>query len=141
MKIHCNKCQLAITNSLYPKKKFNRKVTVEMAYPYTEEGLKIEEEGIESKDVKCSVPTGAFVKTVFRGWDDELLESVVCIDRESLLIPYPVYKSGMGCCDVDGVDVHCTCGELLGEMRYDCWQTYNCVSLDINKVELRNVSE
>lgn len=28
----------------------------------------------------------------------------------------------VGCCDICHGDLHCTCGELLGEINVDCWQ-------------------
>lgn len=126
MRIHCKQCQQVITGSLYLKSKHDRRV---------EDWLSAGES--VHYDLKLTVPKGAVVKMrKSHYYGDEF--PVVCVDRESLLIPYPKYESGMGCCDVDGEEVHCTCGALLGIMRYDCWQTGNYVNLNGNSVELRN---
>ena len=127
MRVHCKQCQQAITGSLYLKSKHDRSVTDW----FSDAGESVH------YDLKLTVPKGAVVKMrKSHYYGDDF--PVVCVDRGSLLIPYPKYESGMGCCDVDGEEVHCTCGALLGIMRYDCWQTGNYVNLNGNAVELRN---
>lgn len=126
MKIHCKQCQQAVTDSLYLKRKHDRKRT---SWNSTDE--------VEYYETKLTVPKGAVVKLRKSPYYEQDYP-IVCVDRESLLIPYPVYQPGMGCCDIDWADIRCTCGALLGVMRYDCWQTGNYVSLNGNAVELRN---
>lgn len=44
------------------------------------------------------------------------------VSKKDLLIEYPVMESGYGCCDWDGHELNCSCGNLLGYMYFDCWQ-------------------
>lgn len=32
------------------------------------------------------------------------------------------YKQGYGCCDHDGTELLCECGQKLGHQYFDCWQ-------------------
>jgi hypothetical protein len=122
MRIHCNSCQQPITDSLYLRSKLVGTRHTE----YEPDGTPL------YSYVKYTMPKGAFTR-LRNG------KPVIVLDRKSLTIPYPEYRSGWGCCDLDWVEVRCTCGEVLGYMQYDCWQTMNCVILDVHKVEARNL--
>ena len=132
MKLHCKNCNKQLTNSLFLTK-WSRSIKVDT---YTNEDGEVK----EIKEVQRFVPKGGFVKTrrtqYACDFTGKRLRTILdytsyAIHRDDLLIPIGIWAPGMGCCDIDGLDVECVCGQLLGEMSYDCWQSYHCV--DINK--------
>lgn len=126
MQLHCKQCNTKLTNSLFPTK-WKRKI----------KELNYYGKGIHQ--ISYSISKGGFTKsnhmmlgTIFNSY---------AVDRTSLLIPIPTYARGIGCCDVDGEYVSCTCGSILGVMSYDCWQTYHAVDLNRDKVYFKKAGK
>lgn len=131
MIIHCKHCHKQLTKSLFPTKW--RQYVVGLCEDWEGNTTHIQ--------YRRTLPVGGFTitkKGQYRSlyaWDDKI-KAYLHIDRQSLLLPVPKYEQeGVGgCCDVDGADIKCTCGVVLGNMSYDCWQITHSVALDMKLV-------
>lgn len=123
MKIVCKKCNLSVTNKdLMP---------IQMKRGYIQKD--------NTDHPQTIVRPGSFfierkTKTAWNFEQHEIEGYNITIHRpEALVISkfdvnediIPVFKEGYGCCDYGfGEKLHCTCGNLIGLMSFDCFEEH-----------------
>ncbi len=120
---HCSKCNKALTKDLFKINK-RRKGIPKGSFQLRDKSVhnnNYEDSGIKGYQRTIIDPKYIIVNK------DDILEGV----RSECL-------SGQGCCDHDGTELKCDCGQNIGEQYFDCWQGKPLMFFYENKVILKN---
>lgn len=108
MKLKCNKCKKTLTTDLYQSRHFKQRYT-----PYTYNGK-------DYFETEAYIQKGSFVNSYFDNTEFKYQRATIDVNEENVTVKLPDFKSGMGCCNLWMEDVHCECGNHIGEANLDC---------------------
>lgn len=107
MKLHC-KCGQQLTRSMFPSK------------DWTLMDVCVDDDGYEfMHDYEKLKGSFQYADSY---WQDNAKE--FWLNKDSLTIELPAFRSGMGCCDLSGEPVKCpSCDSVVGMANLDCHES------------------